>query len=94
MSGVEEVIESFVDDIEIFCSSDTDFTKVDECIDKFEQVSGAILNRSNKSVVLGLGKWKNRDNWPLPWLKTVSEIKVFGILLTPSYSEILQKNWS
>ena len=56
VKGVAEVLEGYVDDSEIFCSSDTDFLNVDACVRRFEKVSGAILNRSNKSVVLGLGE--------------------------------------
>ena len=91
--GLEEDLESFVDDTEIFCTSDSDFVNVDRCVEKFERLSGAILNRSSKSVVLGLGLWNQRKQWPLKWLKTVTETKVFGFILTNSYTEILEKNW-
>ena len=94
MDILEEVEEGYVDDTEVFCSSDSDFLAVDKCVARFERVSGAILNRSTKSVVLGLGNWKDRTSWPLPWLKTVSEMKVFGFILHPDYSEIIDKNWT
>ena len=94
VDGVEEVEEGYVDDTEVFCSSDSDFLAVDNCVARFERLSGALLNRSKKSVVLGLGKWRERTSWPLPWLKTVSETKVFGFILHPDYSEIVEKNWS
>ena len=92
--GIKENDESFVDDVEIFCSADSDFFMIDLCVEKFERVSGAILNRTNKSVVMGLGLWKDRTIWPLKWLKTVTEVKVFGFVLTPLYSEIVEKNWT
>ena len=85
VSGVEEDLESYVDDVEVFCASDSDFLIVDMCVEKFERVSGAILNRSSKSVVLGLGEWCRRTEWPLKWLKTVTEMKVFGFIMTSSY---------
>ena len=48
VDGVKEDLEGFVDDTEIICSSDADFIAVDECVAKFEKISGAILNRSTK----------------------------------------------
>ena len=94
VSVLQEELEGFVDDIETLCSTDEDFLKVNKCVEMFERVSGAILNRSSKSVVLGLGNWKQREYWPLPWLKTVRETKVFGFILTWKYSEIIDKNWA
>ena len=69
INGVAEEQESFVDDVEALCSTDEDFVKLDECVTKFEKVSGAILNRCHKSVVLGLGNWSKREVWPLNWIK-------------------------
>ena len=81
VEGVKEECEGFVDDSEVLCSCDADFIAVDNCVATFERVSGALLNRSSKSVVLGLGKWKDRELWPLPWLKSVKETKIFGFIL-------------
>ena len=89
-----ETDESFVDDVDIFCSSDDDFIQIDKCFERFEQVSGAILNRSSKSVVLGLGRWKDRQVWPLSWLQTVQEKKVFGFIIHWKYKEIINRNWT
>ena len=94
VDGVEEDLEGYVDDTEVFCSDDSDFLAIDECVALFEQVSGAILNRSKKSVVLGFGQWKDRVEWPLKWLKTVKMHKVFGFYLHPDYDVIIEKNWS
>ena len=42
---------------------------------------------------MGLGKWKNRDQWPLSWLKTVPQIKVFGFIIENAYRSLITKNW-
>ena len=55
VEAVEEEVEGYVDDVEALCSSDNDFLIIDRIVAEFECVSGAILNRSTKSVVLGLG---------------------------------------
>ena len=94
VEGVEEELEGYVDDVEALCSSDNDFLIIDRIVGEFESVSGAILNRSTKSVVLGLGGWKNRSIWPLRWLKTVDKIKVFGFFLHNDYKVIIEENWS
>ena len=70
-----------------------EFKIVDEAFAKFEDMSGAILSRSHKSKVLGLGSWVGRSDWPLSWIKTVKEVKVFGVKIVSSYKEIIAINW-
>ena len=93
MVGLEEKVEAYVDEVEAVVGSDVDILLVDQIVDRFEEVSGAKLNRSSKSVILGLGGWRDREIWPLPWVKTVRSHKVFGIVLTASYQELLHLNW-
>ena len=92
VDGIQENQESFVDDVELLCTSNQDFIVIDECVARFEKLSGALLNRSSKSKVLGLGAWRERDSWPLTWLKSVNDLKVFGIILTNNYDQIIDKN--
>ena len=75
-----------MDDNEIVNTSDKDLKMVDKIIAEFEMISGAILNRSEKTKVMGLGSWKDRKVWPLRWVKVVDEMKIFGIRL---YKKIL-----
>ena len=60
---------------------------------EFESVSGAILSRSKKTKVMGLGEWKDRQIWPLPWIKVEDELKIFGFFITPSYERTIVVNW-
>ena len=62
-------------------------------ITNFEDISGAILSRSEKSKVMDLGPWKGRQDWPLDWLKVVNTMKIFGFQVTPSYKQSLQMSW-
>ena len=55
MVGLEERVEAYVEDVEVVVGSDADILLVDQIVDRFEEVSRAILNRSSKSVILGLG---------------------------------------
>ena len=50
---------------------------LDSAVRKFEKVSGAILSRDKKCKILGFGTWKDRVDWPLDYLKTVQELKIF-----------------
>ena len=43
---------------------------------------------------MGLGIWRNRNGWPLPWLKVRSELKVFGFQITPVYKNTLERSWA
>ena len=61
--AVKEKQELFVDYSEINVTNDSEFWAVDEMVCCFEQVSGAILNRSSKSKVMGLGCWKGQTKW-------------------------------
>ena len=89
-----EDLEAYVDDSELIMTSDSDFLLVDDAIRKFEKLSGAILNRSSKSKVVGLGEWKGRTQWALDWLKTVDELKIFGFLISSDVKSMISNNWS
>ena len=62
-------------------------------VKKFELVSGAILSRDKKCKVIGFGKWADKEDWPLAWVKPVKSVKIFGIFISDSYEEMLKVNW-
>ncbi len=76
--GVVEKVEGFVDDLQAICGTPTDIINIDHLLSRIEPVSRAILNRSTKSKLMGLGLWRGRTNWPLPWVESVQCFKVFG----------------
>ena len=92
-SEVEEKVEVYVDDVEMVLTKDSEFLAVNRVLGMYEKVSGAIVNRSHKSLVMGLGDWRDRKVWPLSWLKVVKEMKVFGVILHPDYETIVDRNW-
>ena len=83
----------YVDDVNICIQDEIDLIKVDEIFLKFEDMSGAILNRDFKTKIMGIGDWRGKDRWVLPWIKTVPSLKIFGIIFHPTYQEILEDNW-
>ena len=85
--------EDYCDDLNFLSESEADLIKIENIFEKFEEVSGAILSRSSKSKVMGLGSWKDRVIWPLQWLQPKSEIKIFGFQITPVYKTTLESCW-
>ena len=72
----------YVDDVAGMGDKERDLLRLDEEVQAFEMASGAILNRNHKSVILGLGSWVGRLEWPLPWIRGVAEVKLYGITMT------------
>ena len=61
---------------------------IDKVFQKFEKISGAILNRSEKTKLMGLGRWRDRVEWPLKWIKVETSLKIFGIRFFPNSCSI------
>ena len=93
LAGIPQCIEGYCDDINVLTNQASDFTVLDCAVRKFELVSGAILSRNKKCKVMGFGSWKGRTAWPLYYLKTVQEMKVFGIFFVDNYRSMLKRNW-
>ena len=71
----------------IFGEKLSDLAVIDEIFINFENVSGAILSRSSKSKVMGLGLWRDKQDWPLKWLKPVPMMNSFSFQITPLYKQ-------
>ena len=89
----QEIDEDFCDDTNIVSSDLDDITKFDVEMKKYEAQSGSMLSRSKKCKIFFLGSWRGRQEAPLPWLKVVEELRVFGLILTPEYKTTLSKTW-
>ena len=90
---VNTLDEDYVDDVNITIQCEEDLIIVDKIFNKFEDMSGAILNRSSKTKILGLGEWEGKTDWVLPWIKVEPKLKIFGITFHPKYEDILEDNW-
>ena len=93
VSFVSQRDEDYCDDVNFFGEKLSDLRIIDEIFVNFEAVSGAILSRTDKSKVMGLGPWRGKQDWPLSWMKVVPMIKVFGFQITPVYRLTLEKSW-
>jgi hypothetical protein len=56
--------------------------------------SGALLNRNRKTLILGLGSWAGRQDWPLPWLQAATFIKVLGFDIHPTFITSVEATWT
>ena len=93
MGPLVQKTESFCDDVNVVTNNLQDFQITNEVVLKFELSSGAILSRNCKCKVLGFGSWADRDTWPLSWLTTAKTVKMFGIIISNSYKDIIKLNW-
>ncbi len=64
----QERVEAYVDDVVAVGEDESDLLIIDTICRQFEEMSGAILNRSHKTAILGLGGWTGRAAWPLDWV--------------------------
>ena len=93
LPSVRQTLEAYCDDINLLTNDLEDISKMESLVVKFEQFSGAILSRNKKCKVLGLGAWAMKESWPVAWLKPVKSLKIFGIFVSESYSEMIALNW-
>ena len=94
MANFKETDNDYCDDVEIVIEEEADLVLADEIFTKYGSLSGVLLNRSHKSKIMGIGEWTGRLVWPLPWLKVETSLKIFGILIFPTYKQILNENWT
>lgn len=95
ITNFRQLDEDYCDDTEFVSEDVEDLVRFDQVMTKFEATSGAILSRNAKSKVLGLGPWQGRDDWPqeVSWLKTETQLKIFGFTICPTYQQTAEKTW-
>ena len=93
VSNLVQKDEDYCDDLNFVSEVENDLVIIDNIFTRFESVSGAILSRSWKSKVMGLGPWRNKLDWPLPWLRVEKELKIFGFQICPNYKQTLARCW-
>ncbi len=91
--GIREASLGYVDDVAALSSKEEDLVILDAVVADYEAASGAILNRNKKSVILGLGSWEGRQEWPLPWLRTAEAVKLYGVHFTADFASTQQLSW-
>jgi len=85
-------IDAFCDDLNVMTNKEENLMVVDSAVTKFESIRGAVLSRNRKCEILEFGRWKERNDWPLGYFRPVKETKIFGIIISNTYKQMLQKN--
>ena len=93
ISGIHQKGESYCDDVNVMTEHLEDIVKVDHAVQEFEEFSGAILSRAKKCKIIGFGRWRTKVDWPVDYVQTVDEVKVFGVFIKDSYTSMVKKNW-
>ena len=85
----------YADDTNIIVRDIDSLTEINKIITDFELATSSKLNRNNKTKIYGLGQWRNRQQWPMDWLKTEKDfLFTLGIYHGNDYLATLDKNWS
>lgn len=85
-------VRAMVDDVVIFASRDDDVIKASEILDLFCDWTKAMMNRE-KTKIMGVGAWKNRQAWPVIWLRSSPTLKLLGIPFSPNIMETVDRVW-
>ena len=83
----------YMDDVTVLGSHLSDISRVNIITLAFEAAAGALLNRNRKTLILGLGSWAGRQDWPLDWLQSASSIKVLGFEIHPTFTASVEATW-
>lgn len=89
---LKATIVGYADDSSVIVGNDESIVETDRVIKKFELTTGAELNR-NKTCIMGLGAWKNRNVWPLAWLESRNEVTILGVYFCNDYKDTVKINW-
>ena len=93
VSLISQRDEDYCDDVNFLGEKVEDLIIINEIFSNFEKISGAILSRTQKSKIMGLGSWRGKVDWPLLWMRVVTMIKIFGFQVTPVYRQTLEISW-
>ena len=86
-------VGAFMDDITVFTTKLDDMALIDGIFLQYEQLTGMVLSRTQKSKVTGLGKWANKADWPISWLGPENVTRVLGFWLGPTVEISVGKTW-
>ena len=90
--GKRAAARAFVDDLNVIVTDENDLHVLNEILNDFCTVSGAICNK-RKSCIMGLGGWEGRVQWPINEVQSKKEMKLLGITFHTGLSRTINENW-
>ena len=86
-------ISGYADDTNMYTIDNESIVNIFNVITMFEAATGAILNK-RKTKIYGIGAWKNKIEWPIPWLtSSTSFFESLGVIFSNDYQLAVLKNW-
>ena len=86
-------VMGYADDSSVVLNSDVGIRDSFKVLHEYEIATGARLN-FEKTSIFGLGKWKDRNIWPMSNLKVETKsCRVLGISYSNEYEESVKLNW-
>ena len=93
--ATETTLVGYADDTTVLILNEESLIEMVSIVSLFEKATGAILNRNNKTKIFGLGKWNNRQQWPISWLKVETHsFLTLGVYHSNRYVSTIEQNWS
>ena len=85
----------YADDTNIIVKSEESLLEIDKTLDHFEKATNSKINKNNKSKLFGMGKWKNKTDWPIDWIVVdLDNFFTLGVFHCNAYADTLERNWS
>ena len=85
----------YADDTNIIVKSEESLLEIDKILDNFEKATNSKINKNNKSKLFGMGKWKNKTDWPIDWIVVdLDNFFTLGVFHCNAYADTLERNWS
>lgn len=92
IAGLRQKKLAYMDDVHGVFSSLDDLKIMNQTFNEFEMLSGMVLNKK-KTKIIGLGGWADRQAWPLDYLVTSDEIKIYGLTFKNTVKESISVTW-
>lgn len=89
--NTQKKLIAYADDTTFLIQKEQDLTLILEEFQKYGKASGAKIN-INKSMIMGLGKWKNKTEWGVD-VKNTKEMKIYGINFHSDPRKVDEQMW-
>merc|ERR1712240_670343 len=86
-------ISGYADDTNLFTVDYESILSIFNILSKFEAATGALINK-RKTKIYGVGTWKNKIDWPIPWITScVESFNSLGVVFSNDYQIAVSSNW-
>ena len=93
--NIKLILAGYADDTNVIVTDINSLLEISNIISDFELATSSKLNRDKKTKIFGVGQWRDRQQWPLDWLKTEEGyLYTLGIYHGNDYQATIEKNWS